>query len=52
MRDIVEERSHVKLAITINVYPEWLINSIPTRLYIKNLVNSDDTKGGVQEVDI
>ena len=29
-RNKIEERSHVKQALAINGYPEWLINSIPT----------------------
>ena len=29
-RDKVEEKSHVKQVLIMNVYPEWLINSIPT----------------------
>ena len=29
-RDTVEEKSHVTQALTMNGYPEWLINSLPT----------------------
>ena len=29
-RDKVEENSHIKQAFTMNGYPDWLINSIPT----------------------
>ena len=29
-RDKVEEKSHMKLALTMNGYLEWLINSTPT----------------------
>ena len=29
-RDMVEEKSHVNQALTMNGYPEWLTNRIPT----------------------
>ena len=29
-RDKTEEKSHVKQVLIMNVYPEWLINTIPT----------------------
>ena len=44
--DKVEERSHVKQALIMNGYPEWLINSIPTIqpfLESTTSVSSDDT---------
>ena len=44
-RDEVDERSHMKQALTMNCYPEWLINSIPTiqpSLESTTSVSSDD----------
>ena len=38
-RDKVEEKSHVKQALNMNDYSDWLINSIPT-----NQTSLDSTK--------
>ena len=44
-RGKVQEKSHVKQALTMNGCPEWLINSIPTiEPYLeRTTVSSDDT---------
>ena len=45
-RDTIEERSHVKQALTINDYPEWLINNkltIQPSLQSATAVASDKT---------
>ena len=53
-RNKVEEKSHVKQALTINGYPEWLINSIPTiqpSLESTTSVSRDDTGDHSREID-
>ena len=54
-RDKVDDRSHVKHTFTMNCYPEWLINSIPTiqpSLECTTSVSSDDHSDDVCESEI
>ena len=54
-RDKVEEESHVKRALNMNGYPDWLINSIltiQTSLESMTSVLSQDTCDNGQENDI
>ena len=54
-RDKIKERPHVKQALTMNGYPEWLINSIPTvqsSPESTTSVASDHTSDDVHESEI
>ena len=54
-RDQEEEKSHVKKALTMNGYRDWLVNSIPTiqpSLESMFSVSSDDTSDDVRENEI
>ena len=49
------EKSHVKQAVTMNGYPDWLINSISTiqpSLGNTTFVSSDDTSDDARETEI
>ena len=53
-RDKVEEKSHVKQALSMNGYPDWLIISKPTiqsSLESTTSVSSDHTIDDAQETD-
>ena len=40
-RDKVEDKSHLKQALNMNGYPDWLINSIPsTQLSLESMTSS------------
>ena len=52
IRDKVKERSQ---ALTINDYPQWLINSVPTfqpSLETTTSVPSDDTSDDIRDTQI
>ena len=54
IRDKVEEKSHVKQALNINGYPDWLINSItPTQPSLESTTSVlwKDTSDDGQETD-
>ena len=55
-RDKVEEKSHVKQALHMNGYPDWLINSIPlTQPSLESMISvlsnddSDDDQDTVRD---
>ena len=55
-RDKVEEKSHVKQALNMNGYPDWLINSIPlTQPSLESMISvlsnddSDDDQDTVRD---
>ena len=53
-RDQAQEMSHVKQVLNMYVFPDWLINSIPTikpSLQRKTSVSSDDTSDDVEETE-
>ena len=54
-RDNVKEKSHVKQALNMTGYPDWLINSTPSiqpTLESTTSVLSDDTSDDGQETEI
>ena len=54
-RDKVEKKSYVKQVLTMNGYPEWLINSIPTIQPSPESTtsgSSDDTSDDVRETEL
>ena len=46
-RDKVEEKSHVKQALNMDGYPDWLINSIPTIQPSLDDDTSDNNNNGI-----
>ena len=53
-RNKVEEKSHIKHALYMNDYPDWLINSIQTiQPSLENITSvlSDDTSDDCQETE-
>ena len=54
-RDQEEEKSHVKQALTMNGYQDWLMNRTPTiqpSLESMFSISSDDTSDDVRENEI